>query len=330
MNASVQTEPFHDLPWHSPLPPGDLQGASHLTRIRTGLCYRLVPPVGRRFRLWRHRPAHRAARNREDSRGHVSAFADLRARGPLLRARRRRWLEGSDGKRYLDFGGGIAVNALGYAHPRLVAALTEQAQQALAHFQPLRVPGQESLARSWSMPPLPTPCFSPIPAPRRSNCAIKMARRYHFATVIPNASASSLSKAPFTAAPSAPRRRPETRNISKVSAPGRRLRPGAVRRYGRSQGDRPDDRRLPDRADPGRGRRASGIAGISARLARARRRTRPDSRSSTRSRPGSAAPANSSPMNGGDHARHHDRRQGHRRRLSDGRGAGHGGRGRAA
>jgi succinylornithine transaminase family protein len=31
------------------------------------------------------------------------------------------------GREYIDFAGGIAVNALGHAHPRLVAALTEQA-----------------------------------------------------------------------------------------------------------------------------------------------------------------------------------------------------------
>ncbi|HUH91374.1 MAG TPA: aminotransferase class III-fold pyridoxal phosphate-dependent enzyme, partial [Lysobacter sp.] len=31
------------------------------------------------------------------------------------------------GREYVDFGAGIAVNALGHAHPALVAALTEQA-----------------------------------------------------------------------------------------------------------------------------------------------------------------------------------------------------------
>ncbi|HUP98968.1 MAG TPA: aminotransferase class III-fold pyridoxal phosphate-dependent enzyme, partial [Aeromicrobium sp.] len=32
----------------------------------------------------------------------------------------------ADGKEYLDFLGGIAVNALGHAHPRLVEAVTTQ------------------------------------------------------------------------------------------------------------------------------------------------------------------------------------------------------------
>ncbi len=34
-----------------------------------------------------------------------------------------------EGREYLDFAGGIAVNVLGHAHPRLVAALTEQAHK---------------------------------------------------------------------------------------------------------------------------------------------------------------------------------------------------------
>jgi acetylornithine/N-succinyldiaminopimelate aminotransferase len=37
------------------------------------------------------------------------------------------WLTAEDGSRYLDLGAGIAVNALGHAHPALVAAITEQA-----------------------------------------------------------------------------------------------------------------------------------------------------------------------------------------------------------
>ena len=36
------------------------------------------------------------------------------------------YLYTSDGRRFLDFGTGIAVTTLGHAHPRLVAALTEQ------------------------------------------------------------------------------------------------------------------------------------------------------------------------------------------------------------
>ena len=38
------------------------------------------------------------------------------------------WLYTASGERYLDFASGVAVNALGHAHPVLTKALTEQAQ----------------------------------------------------------------------------------------------------------------------------------------------------------------------------------------------------------
>ena len=40
------------------------------------------------------------------------------------------WLTSDDGRRFLDLGAGIAVNSLGHAHPKLVAALTAQARRA--------------------------------------------------------------------------------------------------------------------------------------------------------------------------------------------------------
>ena len=48
-----------------------------------------------------------------------------------------------EGRRYLDMMGGLGVNALGHAHPRMVAAATEQVAQ-LIHLSPLysnRFPG---------------------------------------------------------------------------------------------------------------------------------------------------------------------------------------------
>ncbi|WP_300380869.1 aminotransferase class III-fold pyridoxal phosphate-dependent enzyme, partial [uncultured Alcanivorax sp.] len=56
------------------------------------------------------------------------------------------WLIEADGRRFLDLGAGIAVNALGHAHPALVKALTDQAQ-ALWHTSNLyHIPQQEALA----------------------------------------------------------------------------------------------------------------------------------------------------------------------------------------
>lgn len=56
------------------------------------------------------------------------------------------WLIERDGSRYLDLGAGIAVNALGHAHPALVAAITDQAAK-LWHVSNLyEIPNQQALA----------------------------------------------------------------------------------------------------------------------------------------------------------------------------------------
>src|SRR5207247_8559897 len=39
------------------------------------------------------------------------------------------WLVATNGDRYLDFTSGVAVNALGHAHPHLVDAITRQASK---------------------------------------------------------------------------------------------------------------------------------------------------------------------------------------------------------
>ncbi|WP_299436193.1 aspartate aminotransferase family protein [uncultured Rhodospira sp.] len=56
------------------------------------------------------------------------------------------WLTATDGRRFLDFAAGIAVCGLGHAHPRLVAALREQAGKLWHTSNLYRVPGQERVA----------------------------------------------------------------------------------------------------------------------------------------------------------------------------------------
>src|SRR5229473_2588002 len=41
------------------------------------------------------------------------------------------WLYATDGERYLDFASGVAVNALGHAHPRVVEAIAAQGAKAM-------------------------------------------------------------------------------------------------------------------------------------------------------------------------------------------------------
>ena len=55
------------------------------------------------------------------------------------------YLYTADGKRYLDFTAGIAVDILGHAHPYLVEVLTEQAKKLWHVSNIYRIPGQERL-----------------------------------------------------------------------------------------------------------------------------------------------------------------------------------------
>ncbi len=89
------------------------------------------------------------------------------------------------GTRYLDFGAGIAVCALGHAHPQLVSALREQAGQ-LWHVSNLyRIPGQEKLARRLTEISFADTVFFANSGAEAVECAIKMARRYHYARGAP-------------------------------------------------------------------------------------------------------------------------------------------------
>ena len=56
------------------------------------------------------------------------------------------WLLTADGRRFLDFGAGIATSSLGHAHPRLVSAVAEQAARVMHVSNLYRVPGAERLA----------------------------------------------------------------------------------------------------------------------------------------------------------------------------------------
>jgi len=56
------------------------------------------------------------------------------------------WVWGSDGKRYLDGLSGIAVNTVGHAHPRLVAALSDQIGKLIHASNVYEIPLQEQLA----------------------------------------------------------------------------------------------------------------------------------------------------------------------------------------
>lgn len=88
------------------------------------------------------------------------------------------WLIEADGRRFLDLGAGIAVNALGHAHPALVAALTEQAG-ALWHTSNLyHIPKQEELADRLVAATFADTVFFTNSGTEACELAVKMARRH--------------------------------------------------------------------------------------------------------------------------------------------------------
>jgi acetylornithine/N-succinyldiaminopimelate aminotransferase len=82
------------------------------------------------------------------------------------------------GERYLDFGAGIAVNALGHTHPALMAALAEQAGKVWHTSNIYRIPGGEKLAARLVAATFADTMFFTNSGAEALECAIKMARKF--------------------------------------------------------------------------------------------------------------------------------------------------------
>jgi len=91
------------------------------------------------------------------------------------------WLTSTDGRRYLDFAAGIAVNVAGHSHPRLVSALTEQAGKLWHVSNIYRIPEGERLAKRLTELTFADVVFFTNSGAEALECAIKMARKYHAA-----------------------------------------------------------------------------------------------------------------------------------------------------
>jgi acetylornithine/N-succinyldiaminopimelate aminotransferase len=95
------------------------------------------------------------------------------------------WLTATDGERYLDFTSGVAVNALGHAHPHLVAALTAQAQK-LWHVSNLyEIPEAERVAQRLCEASFADVVFFCNSGAEAMEACIKMARKYQSANDAP-------------------------------------------------------------------------------------------------------------------------------------------------
>ncbi len=88
------------------------------------------------------------------------------------------WLETEDGTRYLDMGAGIAVNSLGHAHPKLVAALEGQARRLWHTSNLYDIPGQRALAERLVEHTFADTVFFTNSGTESTEAAVKMARKY--------------------------------------------------------------------------------------------------------------------------------------------------------
>jgi acetylornithine/N-succinyldiaminopimelate aminotransferase len=91
------------------------------------------------------------------------------------------WLVSDKGERYLDFGGGIAVAALGYNHPHLVGALKAQGDKLWHTSNLFRIPQAEALAGRLCENSFADYVFFTNSGAEALEGAIKTARKYHAA-----------------------------------------------------------------------------------------------------------------------------------------------------
>jgi acetylornithine/N-succinyldiaminopimelate aminotransferase len=95
------------------------------------------------------------------------------------------WLIATDGERYLDFTSGVAVNALGHAHPHMIAAVTAQAQKVWHVSNLYQVPEAERVAQRLCDASFADVVFFCNSGAEAMECTIKMARKYHSANGAP-------------------------------------------------------------------------------------------------------------------------------------------------
>ncbi|PZQ61654.1 MAG: acetylornithine transaminase [Sphingomonas taxi] len=91
------------------------------------------------------------------------------------------YLFGERGEKYLDFASGIAVNALGHGHPALVKAIADQAATLMHVSNLYGSPQGEHLAQRLVDNTFADTVFFTNSGAEAVECAIKTARRYHFA-----------------------------------------------------------------------------------------------------------------------------------------------------
>jgi acetylornithine/N-succinyldiaminopimelate aminotransferase len=91
----------------------------------------------------------------------------------------------AEGEAYLDCMAGIAVNALGHAHPKLVQAVKDQAEKLWHVSNVFQIPGQAALASRLCEVSFADVVFFTNSGTEAVECALKVARKYYSARGAP-------------------------------------------------------------------------------------------------------------------------------------------------
>lgn len=109
----------------------------------------------------------------------MSAVMSTYGRAPIAFERGEgAWLVATDGRRYLDFAAGVAVDSLGHCHPHLVKALTEQARRIWHVSNLYEIPEQTRFAERLCAASFADAVFFCNSGAEAMEGAIKVARRY--------------------------------------------------------------------------------------------------------------------------------------------------------
>jgi acetylornithine/N-succinyldiaminopimelate aminotransferase len=92
------------------------------------------------------------------------------------------WLWTAEGRRYLDFGAGIATSSLGHGHPHLTRAIAEQAAKVMHVSNLYRVPQAETLAARHVAASFADSVFFCNSGAEANEGMVKAVRKYHAET----------------------------------------------------------------------------------------------------------------------------------------------------
>ena len=96
------------------------------------------------------------------------------------------YLFSTNGKKYLDFVQGIAVNSLGHAHPKLIKTIKDQSKKLWHVSNAFQIPEGEKLAKKLCQKTFADYVMFQNSGTEATEAAIKVARRYYYSIGKPN------------------------------------------------------------------------------------------------------------------------------------------------